>query len=799
MVQNIISSLGGGSGIDTKALVEGLVAAERAPRETIIDSKTKTLDTQISGYGALRSSMTGIQDSVKLLADPDTFNARNVTFADTRLVSPTSVDAGSVTGNYSVNVTALAAAHSLSAGGFSDMDAVVGSGTLEFSFGDWATDYSGFTTNADKASKTLTIDGSNNSLRGIRDAINDGDFGAQASIIKVGSTYTLQITSASGEDNELQIGVTEGVPAGLAALSYEVGSRTMAEGVRGADSAFSVNGLAITRSSNVIDDVVSGLSFTLNTLSADSNDNISIGVEADTAFGEQIVRDFVETYNLFLGQVKNLTTPTVLEDDAEDLTPGSLSRDPTSKGMISEVRSLVSSTINGLSGDYTALATIGIKTELSGEISINENQFKSVLANNFSAMTDLFTGKATSSDARVDIVKTKGTTASGSFAVEVTTQPAKGVMAGNAILAGDVTALGLDTLTGSFGAGLDTSAGDYSFKVTVDGTTSGLITLSGNYADTDALIADLQAKINGDSALSGVAAALDISYNAGATGSFSATSREYGSASKVSFSSLSSDMAQFGLGTSAGQLKAGVLVETFAAPLNTALGDYSFDIAVDGAAASTITLSGAYADAEEVRAALNTAISGVTVSYDTSANKFVFTSQTTGVSSDVVISAPGADIANLGIGAAAGVLGRAASTSTAGTDVVGTIDGVAAFGSGNILLPALGSSLEGLSLQISPGVTSATINLSRGFSNEVNNILDNFLKTSGLIDTRETRMNTQLSDLKTDREKLDLQMEVREAQLQSQFLAMERIISSLSSTGGQLDSLTDRLPFTFKS
>ena len=60
-------------------------------------------------------------------------------------------------------------------------------------------------------------------------------------------------------------------------------------------------------------------------------------------------------------------------------------------------------------------------------------------------------------------------------------------------------------------------------------------------------------------------------------------------------------------------------------------------------------------------------------------------------------------------------------------------------------------------------------------------------------------MNTQLSDLKTDREKLDLQMEVREAQLQSQFLAMERIISSLSSTGGQLDGLTDRLPFTFKS
>ncbi len=799
MVQNILSALGGGSGIDTKAMVDSLIAAERAPREAILDSRTKTLDTQISGYGALRSSMTGIQDSIKLLSDPDTFNARNVSFADTRLVTPTDVKAGAVTGSYAVNVTALAAAHSLSAGGFADIDAVVGSGSLTFTLGDWAADHSSFTANAEKASKTLTIDASNNTLSGIRDAINAGDFGAQAAIVKVGSTYTLQITSESGANNELQVAVTEGTPAGLAALAYELGSLTMAEGSSGKDSAFSVNGLALTRASNTIDDVIDGLSFSLNSLSADSNDNISIGVSADSSFGEQIVRDFVEVYNLFLEQVATLTTATELDEDADDLTPGSLARDPSAKGMVNQVRALVSSTIDGLSGDYTALATIGIQTELTGEISINESQFTAVLANNFAALTGLLTGSNSSTDARVDIVKTTGATASGSFAVAVTTQPAKGFMAGNAILAADATALGLTTATGSFGAGLDTSGGGFSFKVAVDGTSSGLITLAGTYADTTALIADLQAKINGDSALSAVGAALDISYDSG-SGSFTATSREYGTASKVAFSSLSGEMARFGLGESAGQLRAGVLTETFATALDTTGGGYSFDIAVDGGAATNIALNGIYSSAEEVRAALDTAIAGVTVGYDSSANKFTFTSQTLGASSAVVISAPlGANIGELGISAASGISGHAASTETAGVDVVGTIDGVAAFGSGNVLLPELGSTLTGLNLQITPGVTSATITLSRGFANEVNNILDSFLKKSGLIDSREARMSDQQKEVDSDLEVLNRKMEARQSVLQNQFLAMERIIRSLNSTSDSLTGLVDRLPFTGQS
>lgn len=1189
MVDSILSSLGGGSGIDTKALVESLVKAERAPREFILDSKTKTLETQISGYGALRSAMSGIQDSMELLADSDTFNARNVAFADTTLVTPTSVDAGAATGEYTMNVTSLAAAHSLSLGGFTDADAAVGNGTLTFSFGDWDAGFTTLdTTNSDKASKTLTIDESNNTLNGIKDAINAADFGVQASIIDIGDgTYSLQITSESGASNEMKIAVSEGTPAGLAQLQFDETLQAMAEKSSGTDAAFTVNGLAVTRSSNTIDDVIEGLEFTLSGVSAGANDNMTIGIEADKSFGEQIVRDFVEAYNLFLEQAGNLTTPADVDEDAEDQTLGSLSRDPTTKTMINQVRSLISSTITGLDGNYTALATIGIQTQISGDLEINEDLFSDALDNNYSALTDIFSGTSSTSDARLGIVKTSASTAAGTYDVVVTTDPAKGYLAGGSISATDALDLNvLDTATGLFGTVLDTSTGDYSFQIKVDGTTSNIITLSGNYADVDAMIADMEAQINGDSNLSGVAAAVDISYD-GTTGSFTTTSRTYGGASTIEFSSISADMDRFafgggattaaltgvaaasvsgsltttaaiadsgvtdmgaqalwttsaidesladlggtqavlnssvitngvsvgnfatatfdtstdlfsgafdlssdGLGSSggytfdvvvegnvasidltgsytttaelvadiqsqvntglaaisssvvvaydaagdrftftsgregtdsqveiqnaagsmgqlgivnSGPVTGGADVETFVSAIDMTLGDYSLNLLIDGNAvavnldtlgssvtdasaiatelssqitgaavtydsvtnsfniesdtggtsssveittvgadmaklgfvagpavagvenetfvnplgtasatagdyAMTVNVDGAdvvidlatidvghgagvYQTADEIQGALDTAIPGASVAYDSANNRFSITSGTTGVSSTVDITAIGAGMAGLGFAVESGVdtfvggldttgmsftlttdagadnivlgatystaeevraalqgmivnsgvsvsydadadsfsftasttgatssvaisaatntaalgiaddsdTGRDALAATAGVDVVGTIDGVAAFGSGNILLPKIGSELSGLSLEIAPGVTSATITIARGFGNEVKNVLDTFLESSGLIATRETRMNDQLSDIDTDRETLDRQMDARFSMLQNQFLAMEAIIRSLNGVSGQLDGLVDRLPFTAKS
>jgi flagellar hook-associated protein 2 len=77
-------------------------------------------------------------------------------------------------------------------------------------------------------------------------------------------------------------------------------------------------------------------------------------------------------------------------------------------------------------------------------------------------------------------------------------------------------------------------------------------------------------------------------------------------------------------------------------------------------------------------------------------------------------------------------------------------------------------------------------------------VIDDFLKSSGLIKTRETAIKDDLKDVDDDRDKLDRRISSYCARLESQFIAMERIVQSLQTSGDFFDSINDRLPFTAK-
>ncbi|GGY72351.1 hypothetical protein GCM10011613_16650 [Cellvibrio zantedeschiae] len=234
---------------------------------------------------------------------------------------------------------------------------------------------------------------------------------------------------------------------------------------------------------------------------------------------------------------------------------------------------------------------------------------------------------------------------------------------------------------------------------------------------------------------------------------------------------------------SKGQLTAGAMVSTF--PLDTTGKTYSFTAALDGIAASSITLpTKTYATGAELAADLQSRINAdaaisaakavVSVVFNTTTQKLEFTSASYGSSSKFAITAASADMADMGISVA---------TGTSGTDVAGTVDGVAAFGYGNVLLPALGSKAEGLNMQINAGATSGKITFSRGFATTFTGLIDNFLKTNGLIKTRETSLTKDVDKVKTDLTAVDRRSKSYRARLQSQFSAMESIVRSLKSTG----------------
>lgn len=685
---NIIQSLGAGSGIDTRNLVTQLTSIERSAPQQRIDNERELTQSRISDFGLLKSALSTLQEAAQNLIEPESLFSKSASFTQSDALVPAALDTDVKAGVYNFTVEDVAQSQSLGFASLASEDAAVGEGTLTFNFGNWVRDVderaTSFNLDADSESFNVTIDSTNNTLEGLRDAINEADRGVQASIIFDGTGFILSVLAESGANHELNIVAEEGAGAaenadatGLSRFAFNADLNNFAtqsfETQAGNDSELTINGLSITRPTNSVDDVVQGL--TLDILKADPGQKVTITVVDDKTFAEQSVRDFVDTYNAFLEAAEPLFGRTETTDENGDTqsVEGSLANDALAKSVISRIRSNIASSIPGLTdSNFTALTNVGIRTELDGTISISEEEFSDAFENRFEDVQKLFAPFTSSSDAGVVVNGFNDGTAAGQYDVVVNTTPSKG-------------ALNASTIAQSF-PNLDTTGKDYTLKLRVNGNESETITIpTDTYASQEELAAAVQSAVNAD---------------------------------------------------------------------------------------TTLIENG----------------SSVIVTYDSDSNNFVFTSNQYGTNSNVDIIEASADIsADIGLGAANG---------TAGVAATGTINGTPAFGSANVLLPALGEPGEGLALIIAENATSSTVNFSRGFAGELDELIGEFLSSSGLLVAREVSLESSLDTLETRQDNLDRRLSAFEERLMNQFIAMERIINSLNSSGSFLDNLFDTLPFT---
>ena len=555
MSDSIIRSLGAGSGIDTTSLVSSLVEIERAPQQNRLDTKQESLEAQISAYGVLKSSLSELQSFLAPLSDNDTFNARSVSFTDSDAIIPNTVDPGAQTGTYQIEVLDVAQAQSLASGAFADKDSALNeSGTLTISFGTWTyvaddthvpadadtnEDPDSFVVNDERASLNITIE-TDDTLQDLADKINDEDAGVQASVLLVDGQYQLMLTAPSGADNALRItsdDATKGDTTGLSIFEFNESEHTQViETQQAQDAELTVNGLTVFRETNEINDVIQGLNFTLN--KSDAGNPVTFTVSEDTSTAEQAIRDFVEGYNLFYEAAQNLIG---YSEDAEtnQTVKGDLATDGTAKTLINRLRSSIGSEVPGIDSGFTALTNVGIRTELDGTLLIDEDDLSSALSNNFDLVETLFATKTTSSSNQVEVAAgsyASGTVA-GSYDVIVTTDPKKASVA-------------VGNPTPAFSFPLTITEGDtsYSFALTVDGTKSTTIALTGSYSSEDEVASALQSLINGDVNFDNAGVAVDVSFDS-ANNNFVFTSRSYGASSSVNFVSadFGANAAQFGL------------------------------------------------------------------------------------------------------------------------------------------------------------------------------------------------------------------------------------------------------------
>ncbi len=139
-------------------------------------------------------------------------------------------------------------------------------------------------------------------------------------------------------------------------------------------------------------------------------------------------------------------------------------------------------------------------------------------------------------------------------------------------------------------------------------------------------------------------------------------------------------------------------------------------------------------------------------------------------------------------------LGIAAGTYT-GTDVVGTIGGVAATGNGQQLMAAVGTPAEGLTVMFT-GTAPYTGSVSHtlGIAALVSNAADSIARTGdGIAETEQTALTTRVGTL-TDRvTQLQAQLDAQRATMTAEFTAMESALSLLQSQTAALTSQTNAL------
>ncbi|MEZ0151377.1 MAG: flagellar filament capping protein FliD [Candidatus Reddybacter sp.] len=533
-----ITSSGIGSGLDIENLVTQLVAAERAPTETSLIRKSAQYQGQLSAFGALKGALSGFQSSLSALKSLSTYTERRATLSEVTTLSATASNTAAA-GNYAVEVSQLAKAHSLASGSYSAITDVVGEGTLNFRFG--TTDYTGptpgpeaytsFTQNGDKAAGSVVIDSTNSTLAGIRDAINDADVGVSASIINDGSGFRLLFASTdTGAENSLEVSVTESGPAGLSAFAFNASSINLSQTVAAQDAAFTVNGLPVTSASNDAGGVVSGLELTLK--AETTGVPVDITVSRNSAAIKSALSGFVSAYNGLID-----TTNALSSYDPDTQEAGLLLGDATLRGVTGRLRSEINDAISGV-GSYNTLASIGITTGSDGKLVLDQADLDKVLEEDFDALSALFAVQGQASSSGVDYLASSSETAIGDYAVVISQVASQGVNTGAA-------AVGFPNL--------DITALNDSFKIKVNDIQSADIVLTqATYADGDALAAELQSQINGDETFKAGGITVAVTFDSG-TGAFSITSNRYGSDSTVEITEVDTDTAAtLGFSVSAG-------------------------------------------------------------------------------------------------------------------------------------------------------------------------------------------------------------------------------------------------------
>lgn len=503
--------------LDVNSIVSQLMTVERQPI-TKLSAKEASYQTRLSAYGSIKGAVAGFQTAMQSLSSAIKFTKLDAIPSDDTILSATASSIA-IAGTYSLEVTSLAQAQKLVAAGQSSSTAAIGNGTattVTFDFGtinggtlDPITKkYTGVTSfgSNGNGTKSITIDSNNNSLQGIRDAINAAKMGVTASIINDGgaSPYRLALSSDNnGVSNSLKISVSGDATVTNLLAHDPAATQNLTEDVTAKNANFKVNGVSVSKASNSVSDVIQGVTLNLKKITTTPT---TVTVAHDNASVSNSVSAFVKAYNDLSKTLKDISAYNPATKQA-----AILQGDSTVRSLQSQLRNMLGSPVTGAYGALTTLSQIGISFQKDGSLGLDNAKLNSAIANNVSDIASLFAAVGKGTDSLVSYNSVTSNTKAGSYEVNVTQIATQGNTVGNSAANTTITNI------------------NNALDISVNGVSTS-VTLSTGIYTAQTLAAELQAKINGASTFGNAGITVAVTQNGGV---LSVTSSSYGSSSSV--------------------------------------------------------------------------------------------------------------------------------------------------------------------------------------------------------------------------------------------------------------------------
>ncbi|MEO8163842.1 MAG: flagellar filament capping protein FliD [Betaproteobacteria bacterium] len=376
MASGSISSPGLGSNLDVSGIVSKLMTVEAAPLNQL-NTREGSLQAQISLLGQIKSTVSGIQTAARALKTAASASVFRATSSDASVLNPTT-SAGAVAGSHDITVTKMAQAQSIVSAGQASRTASIGAGTAttltisagSISGGTLDTEsgvYTGatFTANAAKVPVTVNLDGTNNTLEGIRDAINAANAGVTASVISDGAANPHRLVikaNDSGSENSIKIAVSgDAMLQGL--LTYDPAGTQNLSQLQGAQSAqLTVDGVAVTSANNLVDAVIDGV-----TLNLKATGSATVTVSKDNTGLTAALSQLAKSYNDANKAIGDATRKGAdLQGDYGTVT------------ILNRLRGEIGALKNGF-GPYSSLSQFGATFQRDGSLAFDSSKLLGAL------------------------------------------------------------------------------------------------------------------------------------------------------------------------------------------------------------------------------------------------------------------------------------------------------------------------------------------------------------------------------------------------------------------------------------